>query len=195
MKDYMTLLAGKLKSKASAIFGNTSPDEVTKPTKGGSVSSVSAPGVVSGKNQRGIAQGFVSSVSTQNLESSKSKGAVGFLLANLKNRSISPHTPTKLTKPVRQKVWRLVPYWPACVEATHAEGTQAAQQLYTALALHYGHTPEDVNARLDALVPHIHRRHVDSLIKSQWADAYIAAHPYAWELKLNPAELYRAEAA
>lgn len=95
----------------------------------------------------------------------------------------------------KSKVWRPSPYWQACLAATRAEGVQAAQQLYAALAIKYGHTPEEASAQLDALVPHVHRHRSDPLLRSQWADAYVAAHPYAWELKLNASDYYEAVAA
>lgn len=195
MKDYMALLADKLKSRVGVIFRNTTPSGATKPTKGGSVSFGTASGVVSGKDQGGIAQGFVNSVSTQSMGNPKTGGAAGFILANLKNGNTTPHRLTKLTKPLRPKVWRSLPYWPACVEAAQEGGTLAAQQLYTALAFKYGHTSEEIDGHLKALVPHTQRQRVTPLITAEWAERYVAAHPFAFELKLNARDYYEAAEA
>lgn len=196
MKDYMMLLTGKLKSKAAAIFGNTTPYEVPKVPKGGSVTFGTASGVVSGKNQGDGAEGFGTFDTKAPHGNSRPFGrGNASVLERLKNKIPSPRAVPKVPKGSRRTLWRPVPYWPACIEATREGGILAAQQLYTALALKYGHSPEEIDGYLTALVPHIHRRHVDPLIKSQWADAYVAAHPYAWELKLIARDYYEAAEA
>ncbi|MEJ7713730.1 MAG: hypothetical protein WKF84_28760 [Pyrinomonadaceae bacterium] len=63
--------------------------------------------------------------------------------------------------------------------------------MYFALAVHYGHSPEAVNELLRRNSHKASAREVACKITPELADAYVAAHPFAWELKLNASDYYQ----
>lgn len=182
MKDYTTL-ASKLRSKAGEIFRDTTANEVTKLTKPSSVSSVSSPEVISGKNKADAGRGSVSFVSSQRVGTPKNSGPVGGILEALKTRNTSPGTLTKPTKLSRSKTWRPLPDWLTCLAATG--DPTSAQQFFTALCVEYGHPADAIAERLRLVVPHHLRQPVKPLIRPEWAAKYMEAHPFRWELEMN----------
>lgn len=189
MKNYIKICISKLKSKAPANFQDLTSDELTELTKGGSVSSVSRQGVISSKNSTGKAHGFVSFVSKKRVDYSKNAPPLGSQVSNLIFGNTTPRALPKPTKPSKQKPWRPEPLWPACIVAIQAEELAAAHQLYIALSMNYGHTFDEAIVLLRALTPLKDIPTAAQLVTQEQAQRYIAAHPFAWELKLEVSNL------
>ena len=124
---------------------------------------------------------------------------------------------TKPTKPTakwegkrkhkaKHKVWRRIPYWPACREATrHTNGSpdlEAADQLFASLALRDDHEPNDVvemlrrvsplsSTALDYCARVVAQVQVNPAahVTQERVEKYVAAHPFAWEQRLDVSEI------
>ncbi len=123
---------------------------------------------------------------------------------------------SKVSKPIRRervakprrrgKALRPTPLWQACTEATSSASgefdVEAAGLLYGALALRDGHTSDEVCEMLRKVTPRagsaadycagiVRRVSVNPTahITTELAAKYVAAHPFAWELGLNPLEM------
>lgn len=206
-------------AQAPANFQDTTAHEVSKVSKPPFDTFDTDQRVVSPENQRQGDRGFATFDTALKVEYPEihrsNSGSDRINRTPEISKDTYPKQVSKVAKPSRReeraaprkpKAWRRAPYYPICEEALHTpdaplDRTQT-DLFYAALALQDGHASDDVVEMLrraspaTSATPNCCAQIVEQAQANPAAYAtperiekYIAAHPFAWELRLRVSEV------